>query len=193
MEAVNTLNTSGKNSFFFSHPIKTFFLIPFLSLRHLFLQFNFWFFDFSLKFWFCFSFTPNHLKSRLYRTNFMQTCIILFYFSSDLISILQSYLLVLPLFLSCFFESLTSTFSPFTPQSTHLISLNIHSYFHNLSPPHLSFSPLLHFSSLLLLIQGAFTPPSVMCCPWIDLKEELEAVDVDTGNTRLNTVKFTIF
>ena len=184
---------------------------------HLFLQFNL-FFYFSLEFLLCFSFTPNHLKSRLYRTNSMQTCIILFYFNlfcflirSHLFPAIVFYFFT-SFFIMLFFKALTSTFSPFTSQSTLLISLNIHFCFHNLSPPlllllpflsllpfssppYLSFLPflsLLPSSSSLLLIQGAFTPPSVMCCPWIDLKEELEAVDVDTGNTRLNTVKCTI-
>ena len=39
-------------------------------------------------------------------------------------------------------------------------------------------------------IAGSFTPPAVMCCPWLALKEDLEAVAVDTGNTRLNTSSF---
>ena len=32
-----------------------------------------------------------------------------------------------------------------------------------------------------LLFAGAFTPPSAMCCPWIELKDDLTAVAEDTG------------
>ena len=62
--------------------------------------------------------------------------------------------------------------------------------------PHIAFFIYLFHSMRSVLymfltrIAGCFTPPAVMCCPWIALKEDLEAAAVDAGNTRLNASFF---
>ena len=38
-----------------------------------------------------------------------------------------------------------------------------------------------HLLNLFIISTAQFTTPSVMCCPWLELKEELEAIGEDPG------------